>query len=65
VLITFKRQACEDGLILPSEQSVVLILLIFIHYMMGKVKQLNELRDVVACCMVASIFFGRPDLSLH
>jgi hypothetical protein len=48
-LITFKKQACENGLILPPEQNVVLIILI----LMGKVKQLNELRDVVACCMVA------------
>lgn len=53
MLITIKRQACEDGLILPPEQSVVLIILISIHYMMGKVKQLNEMRDVVVCCMVA------------
>jgi len=51
MVITFKKQACEDGLILPPEHSVVLIILI--HYMMGKVNQVNEFSDVVACCMVA------------
>jgi hypothetical protein len=53
VLITFKKQANEFELILPPERSVVLIIVILIHYMMGKVNQLNEFSGVVASCMVA------------
>jgi hypothetical protein len=51
MVITFKKQTCEERLILPPEHNVVLIILI--HYMMGKVNQLNEFSDVVACCIVA------------
>jgi hypothetical protein len=53
VLITFKEQACEDGMILPPEHSVVLIIIILIDNMLGKVNQLNEFSDVVASCEVA------------
>jgi hypothetical protein len=78
VLITFKKQACEDGMILPPEHSVVLIIIILIHNMMGKVNQLNEFSDVVAWLLdetaysihhmhpvrTSIFFFGSPDLSL-
>jgi hypothetical protein len=43
MLTAFKKQACEDGLILPPEHSVVLIILILIHYMMGKLNQLMRI----------------------
>ena len=51
MLITFKKQSYEDGLILPPEHSVVLIILILIHCMMGKVNELNGFRNAVACCI--------------
>ena len=53
MLITYKKQACEDGMILLPEHSVVLIIIILIHNMLGKVNQLNEFGDLVAGCMVA------------
>jgi hypothetical protein len=52
VMITFKKQACEDGMILPPEHSVVLMIILLCNRM-RKVNQLNEFSDVVAGCMVA------------